>query len=200
MTDYTLSCRGITEGGVTCVCQLKCGMWSDIQLMEDGSGMRMIQLTHPFTTSDSDNYIRCPCGVSVGKALIPGWNEGVYPTAISIPQKVSLVSADGWVLTEKQVANLFLVPPVHPTDYCTNQTYPASTPTAAEAPNAKLEADLTAVKATNAKLEAALALRVGEISDLNEELATCDGLGGCGRVAGRYKRKKQEEKRKKFQS
>ena len=64
----------------------------------------------------------------------------------------------------------------------------------------QLEAGLTAVKAANAKLEAALALRVGEISDLNEELATCDGLGGCGRVAGRYKRKKQEEKRKKFQS
>ena len=49
---------------------------------------------------------------------------------------------------------------------------------AVKATNAKLEADLTAVKAANAKLEAALALRVGEISDLNEELATCDGLGG----------------------
>ena len=43
------------------------------------------------------------------------------------------------------------------------------------------------------------ARKADEIKHLKAELDTCDGLGGCGRVQGRYERRRFAKKRGKYQ-
>ena len=51
----------------------------------------------------------------------------------------------------------------------------------------------------NVRLKADGARKADEIKHLKAELDTCDGLGGCGRVQGRYERRRFAKKRGKYQ-
>ena len=133
------------------MCKTDIGLWSEIQQLGAAyGGARMLLLKSPtFTVSDDDNYVRCPCHVSVGKT-IPGYplpqSEGVIPTALSLFQKVSVVSMGGGVLSNKQVKGLFLDPPVHPA--MPNPVVAAPNPVVT-APNPAVAASTPAVTAPN---------------------------------------------------
>ena len=72
MADYDLICRERMEDELTCSCKTKCGVFSDVQVMEDGSGGRVLTVYagNGFSNPAPHEYIRCPCGVSIGKAIV----------------------------------------------------------------------------------------------------------------------------------
>ena len=72
MADYDLICRERTEDELTCSCKTKCGVFSDVQVMEDGSGGRVLTVYagDGFSNPAPHEYIRCPCGLSIGKAIV----------------------------------------------------------------------------------------------------------------------------------
>ena len=112
MADYDLICRERTEDELTCSCKTKCGVFSDVQVMEDGSGGRVLTVyaADGFSNPAPHEYIRCPCGLSIGKAIVQGFNNGVFPTKMSFHQKVSIVTAEGRTLSKKEVGKLFPAP------------------------------------------------------------------------------------------
>ena len=109
MADYDLICRERTEDELTCSCKTKCGVFSDVQVMKDGSGARILTVYagDGFSNPAPHEYIRCPCGLSIGKAIVQGFNNGVFPTKMSFHQKVSIVTAEGRALSKKEVGKLF---------------------------------------------------------------------------------------------